>query len=145
MAVIGLDIGGTKIAGALFSNEGKPVEKVVDAISGKKGSEVGQIILDQVRFLIKLAESCSEPVEGIGICIPGIYYPKNGTVWAPNISGWEAYPLMDEIMEKTDNCPPVFIDSDRSCYILGEVWKGNAKDAKMRFFWLLGQELAPEL
>jgi glucokinase len=138
MAVIALDVGGTKIAGALFSNKGEPVEKMVDAVSGKKGEEVGQIILDQVRFLIKLSDACSEPVEGIGICVPGIYDSENGTVWAPNIRGWESYPLRDKIIEKTDNCPPVFIDSDRSCYILGEVWKGNARGCKNAIFLAVG-------
>jgi glucokinase len=138
MAVIALDVGGTKIAGALFSNEGEPVEKMVDSIAGKEGKEVGRVILDQIHFLMKLAGSCFESVAAIGICVPGIYQPVKKTVWAPNIPEWDAYPLYDEIMETTEGCPPLWIDSDRSCYILGEVWKGNAKGSRDAIFLAVG-------
>lgn len=138
MAIIAIDVGGTKIAGALFSEEGKPVEKVMDVVSGKKGDDVGQIILEQIRSLLKLAKSSSKSVEAIGICVPGIYDSEKGTVWAPNIPGWDSYPLRDEIMNEMDNCPPVFIESDRSCYILGEVWKGNARGCKDAIFLAVG-------
>jgi glucokinase len=138
MAVIALDVGGTKIAGALFSNEGVPADKILDSVSGKKGEAVGQVILEQIRFLMKLADPCRERVEGIGICVPGIYHPEEGTVWAPNIRGWEAYPLYEEITEAIKECPPLLLDSDRSCYILGEVWKGNARGCKDAIFLAIG-------
>src|SRR5690625_2387913 len=126
MAFIALDVGGTKIAGALFIN-GEPVDRNADVVSGKKGREFSGIMLNQIKSFLKLAESRSRAVKGIGVCVPGIYDPVEGTVWAPNIPRWESYPLLKEITEATGHRIPVHIDSDRSCYILGEVWKGNAE------------------
>ena len=66
-------------------------------------------------------------VSALGICVPGIAHTKTGTVWAPNIPGWDYYPLLEELKTGLDNHSiRIKIDSDRACYILGEVWKGNA-------------------
>jgi glucokinase len=138
MAVIALDVGGTKIAGALFSNEKEVGHRIIDSVSEKKKSEISRIIQDQINSLIEQAESCSESVKAIGACVPGIYHPEDGTVWAPNIPGWESYPLLEKIRAATNNQIPVQIESDRSCYILGEVWKGDAQGCKDAIFIAVG-------
>src|SRR5678815_4753324 len=51
---------------------------------------------------------------------------KTGKVWAPNIPDWGDYPLLEEV-ENVSGEIPVTIDSDRACYILGELWQGNAR------------------
>jgi glucokinase len=76
-------------------------------------------------------------VEAIGISVPGISFINKGTVWAPNIEGWENYPLLEEVKNVAGDIP-VFIDSDRACYILGEVWQGNAKGCKDAIFLAVG-------
>ncbi len=41
--------------------------------------------------------------------------------------GWDDYPLVEELQNGLANKHiKIRIDSDRACYILGEVWKGNA-------------------
>lgn len=137
MALIAVDVGGTKIAGALFSKKGKTLETCVDSVSGQKGPEIGQVIIDQIQSLSQLAADRSEPVEAIGVCVPGIFDPGEGTVWAPNLSGWESYPLLEEIRSLAKDIP-VSIDSDRSCYILGEMWKGNAQGCENAIFIAIG-------
>src|SRR5690606_7336356 len=62
---------------------------------------------------------------------------KSGTVWAPNIPGWEDYPLKAEL-EAVLNRIPVSIDSDRACYILGEYWKGAAQNCEDAIFLAVG-------
>jgi glucokinase len=69
----------------------------------------------------------SAPITSVGICVPGIYRRNSGTVWAPNIPGWEDYPLLREVQDIVGDIP-VKIESDRSCYILGETWQGATKD-----------------
>ena len=67
-------------------------------------------------------------VSSLGICVPGIAHAKTGTVWAPNIPGWEDYPLLKELQNGLENKNiKIKIDSDRACYILAESWKGNAR------------------
>jgi glucokinase len=138
MSFISLDIGGTKIAGALFLNEGKLVHRVNETISGKKGDEVAEVISKQIESLINLAESRSKTIEGIGACVPGIYNAADGIVWAPNIAGWDSYPLLEKIGAAANHQIPIQIESDRSCYILGEVWKGNAQGCKNALFIAVG-------
>ena len=88
-------------------------------------------------LLIKEAKSNDHNINSIGISVPGISNTGKGTVWAPNIGGWEDYPLMAEVMEIAGDIP-VVIDSDRACHILGEVWMGNARGCRDAVFLAVG-------
>jgi len=88
-------------------------------------------------MLLNIAET-SDEVKAIGICVPGISYKETGKVWAPNIPGWEDYPLLDEIRGSVPGKIHVEIDSDRACYILGEKWQGAARGLKDAIFLAVG-------
>lgn len=125
MAVIAIDLGGTKALGAVFDASGKMCARQVKLLDGAKGDAVGDIVLDLIKAL---CGSCrGERVEAVGICVPGIVFSKQDVVWAPNIPGWERYPLKKRISGLVGPDVKVEIESDRTCYILGEVWKGAAK------------------
>jgi glucokinase len=124
MSVLGIDLGGTKLAAALFDREGAILHREVKSIDKRTGSEAGKLITDLIGDLVAVSGPGGE-VTSIGISVPGISYAATGRVWAPNIQGWTDYPLMDEVKSVAGTIP-VVIDSDRACYILGEVWKGNA-------------------
>ena len=139
MPVIAFDLGGTKLAAALFSDDGEIIHSQTTALEKRKGSEVGKLILQQVNSILAKANDENITVQALGICVPGIAYAKNGKVWAPNIPGWDNYPLMEELQNGiADNNVSIKIDSDRSCYILGEVWKGNAKGCNDAIFISVG-------
>jgi len=139
MAVIALDLGGTKLAAGLFNNNGDILFKTNHYIDKRQGIEVGQLISDTANDLLNKAKGINDLVSAIGICIPGIAYAKTGKVWAPNISGWDDYPLVDELKQTVnDKNIKIKIDSDRACYILGEVWKGNAKGCSHAIFLSVG-------
>lgn len=132
---LGIDLGGTKIAAGLFAPDGTLLTKRVSLLDGAEGEAVGALLTDLIRAFI----SSGEKLSGIGVCVPGIAYGGTGRVWAPNIPGWEDYPLRDRIRE----CPgvgdiPVFIESDRTCYILGEYWKGAAKGCRNAIYLAVG-------
>ncbi len=120
-----VDVGGTKIASALVAQNGQlfclhkvPIEK------GTAEKPVRQII-DIIQGLEKLARARNGQVRAIGICIPGVVLEKRGLVWAPNIPGWDNFPLR-RFLEKKIRLPLV-LDSDRSAYVLGEQWMGAAR------------------
>jgi glucokinase len=139
MPVIALDLGGTKLAAALFSDEGDPIFTETLPLEKRKGGEVGKIILQQAYKLLRKAATENIPVEALGICVPGIAHAKTGTVWAPNIEGWDDYPLLNELQNGLhDKQVKIRIDSDRACYILGEVWKGNAQGCSDVIFLSVG-------
>jgi glucokinase len=132
MAILGIDLGGTKLAVALFSESGELLSKQTAPLGQRKGSDVGELIQEEVKK--RVASSC---VESIGVSVPGISRQSKGTVWAPNISGWEDYPLLQEIREVAQAIP-VKIDNDRACSILGERWQGNAKGSRDAIFVAVG-------
>jgi len=139
MPVIAFDLGGTKLAAALFSDDGEIIHSQTTALEKRKGSEVSKVILQQVNSILAKANDENFTVQALGICVPGIAYAKNGKVWAPNIPGWDNYPLMEELQNGiADKNVSIKIDSDRSCYILGEVWKGNAKGCNDAIFISVG-------
>jgi glucokinase len=70
--------------------------------------------------------------------VPGIYYSGRGRVWAPNIPGWDDYPLLEELEAAVDGAIPVRVDSDRAGYILGETWLGTARGCRNAVFVAVG-------
>ncbi|MCL1973878.1 MAG: ROK family protein [Bacteroidetes bacterium] len=137
MSVIALDIGGTKIAGALFESDGRMYHHCKQLLEQRSGNQVGDLAVEVIRKV--LTASAPAKIDGIGICIPGIVYSKTGLVWAPNIPGWDDYPLADHIRaELSELSVPVIIESDRSCHILGEVWKGAAQGCDNAVFMAVG-------
>ena len=139
MPAIALDLGGTKLAAALLNDEGDLLFTETSLLEKRKGRDVGNLISQQANKFLKKAEQENMPVTSLGICVPGIAHSKTGRVWAPNIAGWEDYPLSDELKnELVNKNVKIKIDSDRACYILGEVWKGNARGCSDAIFLSVG-------
>ena len=137
MAILGIDLGGTKISSVLFTQEGDILGRKTVTLDKRKGPEVGALITEQIIHLMELPLLQGDNIKSIGISVPGISYFGKGTVWAPNIPGWSNYPLLDEVRTITGDIP-VTIDSDRACYILGELWKGNARGCRNAVFLAVG-------
>lgn len=139
MAVIGIDLGGTKIIGALFDEEGTIRCQVSRLLEKRGGREVEQLVLDTIDKLIEQPGHAEDTTRAVGICVPGIADSKTGLTWAPNISGWDNYPLQKEVEQHLGSRQiEVAIASDRTCYILGEKWKGAAQDASNAIFISVG-------
>ena len=137
--VIGLDVGGTKISAGIFEQDGNLVSKKIKQQSNLKGSQVVQLGVELVDDLSEEAKRRGFSVEALGVCVPGIYHPREKTVWAPNIAGWEDFPLHTQMTEMVkDPSLPIIIDCDRSCYILGECWQGVAKGCTDAIFMAVG-------
>jgi glucokinase len=137
MAVIGMDLGGTKLSSAVFSEQGKVLTKSYVSIGKRKGAEVGELICEEVRQLMPTV-SGDDPIRAVGVCVPGIYYARTGRVWAPNIPDWTDYPLYDELQTAVGSNVLVRVDSDRACAILGETWRGAARGCKDAIFLAIG-------
>ncbi len=136
--VIGLDLGGTKVAAAVFSARGEPAHRETVALEGRRGKDVGALLVERVRAMLQAAEAGGEPAAGVGIAVPGIYRATTETVWAPNIPGWEDYPLVAEVRSAVPDGVSVRVDSDRACAILGETWRGGAVGARNAVFLVVG-------
>lgn len=133
MPVAGIDLGGTKLAVAAFADDGAMFHRESVPLSGRTGGDVGSLIAAQIRNLIA-RYNC----DAAGVCVPGLYRSARGTVWAPNIPGWDDYPLLEELTAAVGNDRRVVIDSDRAAYILGETWRGAARGSKDAIFLAVG-------
>ncbi len=137
MALLGIDLGATKLACAAFTEDGSMISEDISILGGRKGTEVGEMLRDRMDAMLDARAAVGDSVTAIGVCVPGISRKRSGTVWAPNIPGWEDYPLLAELQTAAGGIP-IAIDSDRACYILGEVWQGAAQGCSDAIFLAVG-------
>ena len=134
MTLLALDLGGTKLASALLSVDGELSHRESVPLAGREGRSVGALLVDRAQ------ELCSRDadVSAIGVAVPGIYRAERGTVWAPNIPGWDDYPLLEELRGALGPDVTVRIDSDRAACVLGEAWRGAARGSDNAAFVAVG-------
>jgi glucokinase len=137
MPVIAIDLGATKSAAAVFNEQGNILFSETQQLEKRREKEVAALLLQQINTLLNKASANNFSISCVGICVPGIAYAKTGNVWCPNIPGWEEYPLLEELQNALP-AKKIKIDSDRACYILGEVWKGNARNCSDAIFLAVG-------
>ncbi len=122
---LGIDIGGTKIAGGLLNTKGRMVASDVVPTLAEKGKDIslGQVFRIVGR-LIKKAGGI-ENLHGIGICSPGPLNPKTGVVLTtPNLPGWQNVPLSEMVSDKFGL--PTRVDNDANAAGLAEILIGAA-------------------
>ncbi len=132
----GIDVGGTKISAALFTAQGWMSGRRRVPVDRASAEKPVRQISGLVRSLENLARRKGGVLRAVGICIPGVVFARNGRVWAPNIPGWDHFPLRDKLAADTKT--RLFLDSDRSAYVLGEQWRGAARGKKDVVFLAVG-------
>lgn len=105
MQAIGIDIGGTKIAGAVVSESGEILAD--DRVATEAGDS--EAIIDAVVAMIeKLA--VGRPITAAGVAAPGFIDAHQATVYyTPNIN-WRNEPLRDRLLARLDL--DITIDND---------------------------------
>ncbi|NIM90950.1 MAG: ROK family protein [Candidatus Aminicenantes bacterium] len=131
-----VDVGGTKISSALFTPEGNMLGKGKVAIDSSRAEKPAEQIIGIIIALEECARSEKGELAAIGIDIPGVVFHRTGRVWAPNIPGWEEFPLREKVQEKVKL--PLTLESDRSAYVSGEQWQGIAKGLENVVFLAVG-------
>jgi glucokinase len=132
----GVDVGGTKISSALFTRAGEISARKKIAIDKVGGDAAAAQVRDEIEALEEAARAAGGRLAAVGISIPGIAYSASGKVWAPNIPGWDQYPLLDKIKGRGQVL--LVLESDRSAYVAGESWRGAAAGARDAVFLAVG-------
>lgn len=126
--IIGLDVGGTKIAAAVITLDGKILSRVkAPTPNASKASVILRVItglIDQAMAEKKLSR---KNLTAIGIGIPGIVDKKNRILATPNIR-LAGFPLCKKI-EKVYRVK-VAAGNDVNLGLLGEQWLGAGKNQK---------------
>ncbi|MFJ4915000.1 ROK family protein [Streptomyces sp. NPDC088726] len=123
--VAALDIGGTKIAGALVDGSGK---LLVRAQRPTPARESGEKVMEAVADV--LAELTGSPLWGrasaVGIGSAGPVDASAGTVSPVNVPGWRDFPLVERVSRATGGLP-VELVGDGVAMTAAEHWLGAAR------------------
>jgi glucokinase len=124
--VLGIDVGGTKLAAGVIDSGGEVLSYVRDATPSNLD---GEGLLD---FLLRLArraidESSSMPV-GVGIGCGGPMVFPEGIVSPLHIPAWQDFPLRARV-EAALGLPTV-LDNDAKAFALGEALFGAGQGAR---------------
>ncbi|MCZ7461724.1 ROK family protein [Streptomyces sp. WMMC940] len=123
--VAALDIGGTKIAGALVDGSGRIL---VRAQRPTPAREDGETVMRAVASV--LGELCASPcwlhVTAVGVGSAGPVNTSAGTVSPVNVPGWRGFPLVDRVRAATGGLP-VELVGDGVAMTAAEHWQGAAR------------------
>ena len=124
--IIGVDLGGTNIKGALLDAQGNIIAKEQTATQANAGPEtVAGRMSEMIASLEGLAVSKGTDLLGIGIGVPGQPDSHLGTVvYAPSLR-WRNIPLVEYLRRAT--ALPIFLENDANLAALGEQWRGAGR------------------
>jgi glucokinase len=133
--VLGVDIGGTKIAVGVVDRKGKILSQSRNPMIANSTAEAG---LEAVIAAIdSMMQSSNGRVKSIGICAPGPLDPKTGIVLnPPNVPCWRNFPLAERIAAKYS--VPVRVDNDANAAALAETQWGAARRFRYVFYTTVG-------
>lgn len=132
--VLAVDLGGTKCSAAIVDRRGRILARRTVAVDLRSASA-------SVHQIVQLAKGLSGDKKpgaafvAAGVAVPGLVRPT-GTVWAPNLPGWQRMPLAKRLKRALG--VPVMVESDRNAAILGECWRGAARGKSDAIVLMIG-------
>ncbi|NMA21460.1 MAG: ROK family protein, partial [Lentisphaerae bacterium] len=124
--VLGVDIGGTKIAVCITDSNGE-----VLASNRIPMAPYAEVLPEIVRLAKNLAADCDldwQEIRSCGICAPGPLDMAGGRIMkSPNMT-WDAVPIRDDLKKAFEM--PVTMDNDANAGVLAEWFFGCSKGKK---------------
>ncbi len=125
--VVGIDIGGTKLATVVADDTGHILNKVRKPTLAERGPEYAlQLLFDMVHETIELAGLERTAISAIGVSCGGPLDTKTGIIYSPpNLPGWDALPLKAKL--ESEFQIPVTIENDANASALAEYRFGGGR------------------
>ncbi len=123
--VIGIDLGGTKLYGAITDLAGNIQDEIELRNHGKTGEPCYEMLVGVVTSLLEKTHHMGLTIRGIGIEVPGRVRLETGLVLRAPAVQWEGFPLKERLVSEFGL--PVFVDNDLKQSALGEAWFGAGK------------------
>ncbi|BBB01694.1 putative ROK family transcriptional regulator [Actinacidiphila reveromycinica] len=123
--VAALDIGGTKIAGALIDSEGRLLARALRPTPGGPDGELVMGAVDEVLAELRAAPRW-DGVVAVGIGSAGPVDAAQGTVSPVNVPGWREFPLVPRVSAAVGGLP-VVLTGDGVAMTAAEHWQGAAR------------------
>jgi glucokinase len=124
--VLGIDLGGTKIYGAVADFNGKIHHEIRFDHNESQAEESLDILCTVIDQLLEFAQATQLPIRGIGIGVPGVVQPDTGVVSIAPALNWVEFPLKTRLKERY--AYPISIENDVNLAALGETWFGTSED-----------------
>ena len=136
--IIGVDIGGTKVAAGLVDSAGEITHKArVPMIPARDAATGFAAVVNAIEAVFAAAPEARAAVAGIGLCAPGPLDPKTGVVLnPPNVPCWRGFPLAAETRRVFG--VPARVDNDANAAGLAEYLWGAGKGCDQLFYATLG-------
>jgi glucokinase len=136
--VVGVDIGGTKVAAGLVDSGGKILTQIrTPMIANESAAQGLAAVISGIDMLLHNDPKAHNKIRGIGICAPGPLDPNTGVVLnPPNVTCWRNYPLAAEV-EKVYHVP-VKLENDANAAALAEAYWGAARGYGHIFYTGIG-------
>jgi glucokinase len=135
--VVGVDVGGTKVAAGLVDCSGKihaQNRMPMVASDAALGLAAVAAVIDELQRM----SPGRDRIRPIGICAPGPLNPTTGMIInPPNLPGWHKYPLADEIRRLYPGAK-VKIDNDANAAALAEAKWGAGRGYPNVFYATIG-------
>jgi glucokinase len=135
--VIGVDLGGTNLRVAVIDESGQLLEKVSISVRelASRDAAINELCCGARLLAEKYAAFGS--FVGVGVGVPGIVYAESGVLRkAPNLPGWENFPVRDEIQAQLG--VGVVLDNDANAAAVGEKWLGGGREVSSLCLVTLG-------
>jgi len=134
-SILGVDIGGTKVAVGLVDDAGRILTQ---ARQPMVASGTAEAALEAVTGAIdSLLSTSGSGIRSIGVCAPGPLDPRAGVVLnPPNVPCWRNFRLADKIAAKY--AVPVKLDNDANAAALAETRWGAARGCRYVFYTCIG-------
>jgi glucokinase len=138
-AVVGIDVGGTRIKSALVTPDGQVLAETVRTTPDRVGDQLGEVAAKEV---VELTARSGEAIDllAVGVAVPGLVDEAAGIgVWSANL-GWRDLDLRGGVAAHVD--VPVAVGHDVRSGLLAEHRLGAARDVDNVLFVPLGTGLA---
>jgi len=136
--VIGVDLGGTNLRGALFSEDLDIGRRLKQPTRRHEGGEavIGRLV-GLVNTLCMEQGVAIEDIAGVGIAAPGpLDVSRTMITSAPNFPDWKNLPLKARVEEALGI--PVVLENDANAAAVGEFARGAGRGARSLIFLGLG-------
>src|SRR5215471_18992318 len=112
--MIGVDVGGTKVAAGFVNSAGEIGESLRVAMNPCGTADQGfAAVTSVVDELLEMRRVRKDEAIPIGVCAPGPLDPNTGVVLnPPNVPCWRNFRLADEILRRYGFCPRVDNDGN---------------------------------
>jgi glucokinase-like ROK family protein len=126
--VLGVDMGGTKMYGAISDLGGNILDEVNIGHHGTSGEDSFNQLTTLINSLLASPKVEGRRVRGIGVGAPGVTLHQEGIVtWAYTLH-WDHFPLKAKLAKVYDL--PITVDNDVNLAALGELWFGAGQNAQ---------------